>query len=383
VLHCFGKKLHFLLLGIGIGLGLPAPCPKNNLLLYPTFCLSTAYKCYTNHLKLFMKKIIASVLVLLMYGTCNAQSTTTVYDSIVHPQPLQPVAGEAAPAGLYSLDMVDRDMPLDSGFVAGTNHFPVITGTATLTGTYSETAVKYYVSGTASVVGVFVGVANHKGTSTIKAKIYGQDAISKGPGTQLGASSVPRAINYLNGYGHGFDILNFTTPIVVSNQVYFASVVSPQLGGPNNDTLCILNDHDIFTPQDSIGWLYQQTFSDTVALQSKWISNQNCYMVFPVIDMSFTTGINKVTVGNLSLFAASPNPTNGHIDINFALQTTAEVEVQVYDLAGNILKSIKTNTLAQGTNKVGVDLADLAAGSYLYSVNATGKKVFSKFVVVQ
>ena len=330
-----------------------------------------------------MKKIIASVFVLLMYSTSNAQGTTTVYDSIVHPQPLQPVAGEAAPVGLYSLDMVDKSMPLDSGYVAGTNHFPVITGTGTLTGTYSECAVKYYVSGTASVVGVFVGAAKHTGTSTIKAKIYGQDAVSKGPGTQLGASSVPRQIDYLNGYGHGYDILNFSAPIVVSNQVYFASVVSPQLGGPNNDTLCILNDHDIFTPMDSIGWLYQQAFSDTVAVQSQWITNQNCYMVFPVIDMSFTTGIAKVTVGNLSLFAAAPNPASQQIDINFALQTSSEVEVQVYDLAGNILKSIKTNNLNEGTNKLAVDLADLAAGSYLYSVDSKGKKVFSKFVVVR
>jgi hypothetical protein len=331
-----------------------------------------------------MKKIIASVLVLLMYGTNNAQVTTTVYDSIVQPQPLQPVAGEFAPIGLYGLDMVDRDMPLDSGFVAGTNHFPVITVAPadTLVGTYSECAVKYYVSGTASVVGVFVGTAKQTGKSTIKAKIYGQDAISKGPGTQLGAASIPREIDSLHGYGHGYDILKFSAPIVVSNQVYFASVVCPQLGGPNHDTLCIVDDNDIFTPMDSIGWLYQQVYNGAVVVQNQWLANPSCYMVFPVIDMSFTTGINKITVGNLSLFAASPNPTSQHIDINFALQTSSEVEVLVYDLAGNILKTIKTNNLPEGANKVAVDLADLAAGSYLYSVNVKGKKVFSKFVVV-
>jgi hypothetical protein len=334
-----------------------------------------------------MKKIIGSLLVLFISTIGYTQVSPTVYDSILIPLPLQPIAGEAAPVGLYSIDMVDKTMPLDSGYMAGTNCFPVIVTSPvidTLIGTYSECAVKYSISGTASVVGVYIGVVRNKGTSTVKAKIYSQDPTSKWPGNQLGAASIPKAIDSFYGFGHGQDILNFSTPIVVSNQTFFASVAFPYLGGLNYDTLCILDNHDVFTSSiDSTSWFYSQAFKGSVSIQNKWIPNNNCYIIYPIVNITSTTGIGKITSGNLSLFSASPNPANEYIHVNFALQSPSDIEILVYDLNGRALKTIKTTNLNAGDNSIGIDVSNFAAGSYLYSIDSKGKKIFSKFILAK
>jgi hypothetical protein len=99
---------------------------------------------------------------------------------------------------------------------------------------------------------------------------------------------------------------------------------------------------------------------------------------------STPAGINNyVSHGDLSLYAASPNPTNGTININFSLKTSSKVDIEVYDVTGKIVKTVSNNNLAVGVNSISVDASTFEAGSYIYSINANGNKMFSKFIVTK
>lgn len=282
------------------------------------------------------------------------------------------VGTNTALAGLvyYSVDQV---APYDSGYYFGTNIFPQVPTTTT------ELAQKYNVTGTVTVTDVLVwaGVATGSVTTTT-AKIYTENATTHKPATALGTST-PLPMSSYN--TTGYTTFNFPTAVNVPAGNFFAGITIPAFGGTDQDTLAILTTKiGCPTSGDSLSAIKLQTYG--WQLTKPLFGARADVMIFPVINIT-TTGVNSVSRAGLSLFAASPNPASNTININFSLANSSKVEIDVYDVTGKIVKTVKGGDFAAGKGSVAVDVTNLDAGSYMYSINTNSAKIFSKFVVTK
>jgi hypothetical protein len=295
----------------------------------------------------------------------------------------------------------------DSGYSFGTaipETFTYNIGTVvTITATTTELAQKYNVgSSAATITNVLVLPGAGSGTvTTTKANIYA------GTTNQLTATSTPlgtSATKAMSAYSsaitattvaQGYVSYSFATPVAVAaNANFFTSVTVPAFGGTDKDTMAVLTTTGGCSSNstDSLSWLQTTYVIPTAGTQVQWTpvkrlfgsANNLDLMIFPVIDITSTAGINNyVSHAGLSIYPASPNPANTNININFSVEKPSAVEIQVYDITGKIVKTVKNNDLVVGKNAISIDVTNLEAGSYMYCINANGNRMFSKFIVAK
>lgn len=294
----------------------------------------------------------------------------------------------------------------DSGYAFGTSipqTFTYNTGSVvTVTATTSALAQKYNVgSAAATITNVLVlpGVGSGT-TTTTQASVYDGTLNTLTGATLLGTSNAVPMSAYASAMtattvAQGYVSYSFTTAVsVAANANFYVSATLPSIGGSDKDTIAVLTTTVGCSSNsaDSLSWVQTTYQVPGFGNQVQWApikrlfgtTNNVDLMIFPVIDISGTTSINNyVSHGGLKLYAASPNPTNSIININFSLDKSSKVDVDIYDITGKVVKTISNNGLAAGNNSIAVDASTLEAGSYLYSINANGNKMFSKFVVTK
>ncbi len=315
----------------------------------------------------------------------SARTQSTVTDTLVPSS----IADSTCGANL-SYYQFDAAAPIDSGYIFGTNMQPVVQGGVTYSVSLTEFAEKYTVTGTASVTAVLTLAAkaySSASTTSLTSVVYSQDVTTLGPSSSVLGTSSGKSLSTFT--TSGFNMLSFATPVSVPAGNFFVSVTSPVLGDATHDTLALLTTSIGCSTADSLSWEREvATASGGTQVLNAWISVKSLLganldiAIFPIITMN-TAGIDKVTKGGLSLYAAYPNPANSTININFSLDKSSKVDVEIYDITGKVVKTISNNNLATGANSVSVDVSTLEAGSYLYSINANGNKMFSKFVVTK
>jgi len=80
------------------------------------------------------------------------------------------------------------------------------------------------------------------------------------------------------------------------------------------------------------------------------------------------TGIENVANDiSLSVF---PNPTNNNLTVTFDAKKNENVNVQIFDLTGSLVKEVLNNNNTQGLQTVNADLSNLNNGAYLLKVTA-------------
>lgn len=289
------------------------------------------------------------------------------------------VGTNTAIAGLYNY-INDVTTPNDSGYIFGTGIIPIGGGQSTVC---QELAQKYNVTGAATVTDVLVlAGAAHGGTVTTTAKVYTEAATTHKPNTLLGTSNAVAMSAYST---TGYTAFHFATPVAVSAGNFFASVTVPAFGGADQDTLSILSTMLGSCPpagSDSCSALKLGAPINSWYLVKVGFGVNGDLMIFPVI--SIASGINSVTKGDLSLSAVSPNPATGSINVNFSINNPSKVDIEVMDMTGKMVKSVKgAETLTNGKHVITVDVSNLEAGSYMYSIQACGTKMFSKFVIAK
>jgi hypothetical protein len=278
-------------------------------------------------------------------------------------------------AGLYYYT-INLGAGKDSGYYFGTGKFPqagyLVTGLA----------MKFKMGANGGTVSnVLVLAAKGKGTATTTtASIY--SASSKlAPATSLGTST-PLPMSAYS--GTSYTSYTFATPVAVgANTSFFAGISVPAFGGTDKDTLALLDTQAGCNSNDSLSYV-QFNSSTWIPVTRVFGSSANLdLMIFPVVDI--TTGINNfVSKGGLTLYAASPNPANNMVNFNFSLADNSKVEVEIFDITGKSVKHFQGSDLyAAGKNTIGMDVSSLQSGSYMYSINAGGTMMFSKFVVVK
>ena len=273
------------------------------------------------------------------------------------------------------------------GYAFGTDVTYYTTGGTTYTVTTDMSAQKYNVTGSGVMVTdvlILAGKAkSNASTALISAKIFSENTTTKAPNAQIGVTAT-KALNTFT-TGTTANVLTFSTPVPVSAGNFFAAVQSPIIGGVNKDTLAILSTKLGCSSTDSLSWTY--TIYNPAAITPSWNSVKSNFgsnldiMIYPVI--SITTGLNSVTKGDLTLLAAFPNPADNEISINFGLIQSSKVEIEIYDITGKIVNTIKLDKLESGSHTSKINTASLNAGVYMYSIKSENAKMFSKFTIAK
>lgn len=311
--------------------------------------------------------------------TVQSTSTDTIYPASLMTGGCAVSTGSLGGLVYY---VCDRVAPYDSGYYFGTNIFP------TYTTTTQEVAQKFTVTatGTVTVTDVLMYAGVGSGTlSTISANIYTVSTTKRPAASALGSSLPVTMATVATDVNNGdFTAFHFATPLTISSGVpYFASVTVPSFGGVDQDTLAILTSK-LGCPAtgDSLCAIKLQTYG--WQLVKSFFGKRLDAMIFPVVNINNTTGMSKVTSGSLSLYGAFPNPAANNVNLTFSLDNASKVEIEVYDMTGRVVKSIKNNEMfATGKHSVSIDITNLEAGSYMYSINAEGNRLASKFVVTK
>ncbi len=138
----------------------------------------------------------------------------------------------------------------------------------------------------------------------------------------------------------------------------------------------LLSDEEIIIVNASIEHKYKFRLAlDTAATHTTIDSN---VLYLSGYDLSNSKGEYEIETANgiiiVERYDVEQLECLGIIKTNF--------EVQVYDITGKMVKTINNNATS-GKNVIAIDVTNLEAGSYMYSINAGGTKMFSKFVVTK
>jgi hypothetical protein len=84
--------------------------------------------------------------------------------------------------------------------------------------------------------------------------------------------------------------------------------------------------------------------------------------------------------GEIAELALFPNPTDGEVNVRFAINNNEAAVLTVQDVSGKVVKSHMVNALA-GSNLVILDTQELAAGSYFLNIRVAGVQKTLQFIV--
>lgn len=124
--------------------------------------------------------------------------------------------------------------------------------------------------------------------------------------------------------------------------------------------------------------VYSQSYFGWTA--EKWAYSGD----LPVIDIG--TSVETSSTGIPEDFTLSqnyPNPFNPTTTINFNLNNDASVKLSVYNIAGELVKTVLNDNLTAGSYKINFDASELSSGTYIYSLTADNKRITKKMTLIK
>lgn len=85
----------------------------------------------------------------------------------------------------------------------------------------------------------------------------------------------------------------------------------------------------------------------------------------------------------LSLAQNAPNPAKGTTSITFSLPERGPAAIRVYDISGRVVAEVAEGEYAAGSNKIELNVDNLANGVYVYWLTAAGDTLVRKMVVAR
>ena len=86
---------------------------------------------------------------------------------------------------------------------------------------------------------------------------------------------------------------------------------------------------------------------------------------------------------SFSLNQNFPNPFNPSTVISYSLPTPSNVELDVYDLTGRMVKRLESGVKSSGTHSITFDGSDLSSGLYVYALRANGFADVKKMTLIK
>ncbi len=291
---------------------------------------------------------------------------------------------------------MDNAAPADSGYVLGTNAYMD-------RGFAEQMHFRYKADTGLQILGfraLFAGMVNPASTRQVTFGLWGRAAetpvagttgqFNSGlPGAMLASMAVP--VTQLGiGNANPDTIKNhfLATPHVLAaaDSDFFVGYTMPMYAWSSmaGDTFSLRSSRDGYS--FGVG-SYLRNTTDTVH------RNQNVYMndagvwgdiywelnldanlsIVPIVQLTGSLGVDKYfTAKDLTFFGNYPNPATEKTHIRFALESATGVTLTISDLNGRTLRTIPAVQYAAGTHEIPVNVSDLAAGNYIYTIT-TGK----------
>lgn len=98
-----------------------------------------------------------------------------------------------------------------------------------------------------------------------------------------------------------------------------------------------------------------------------------------VLDSSILTGFDNPEMQS-QLFTLAPNPANDNVTINYVMKENAGAMIEVYDVAGKLQQSIRTETVV-GYNQYQLETSTLANGIYVVKLLSSQKTYTQKLII--
>lgn len=113
-------------------------------------------------------------------------------------------------------------------------------------------------------------------------------------------------------------------------------------------------------------------------------SNYGGYSGFCARNMASTTGIiNSQVPAEFSLSQNYPNPFNPSTKIKFALPSSVNVSLKIFDITGKQVAELVNGSLPAGTHEYTFDAAGLSSGVYFYKLESNGFTQIKKMMLVK
>jgi hypothetical protein len=327
-----------------------------------------------------------------------AMKTSAIGDTL----PMKNIA-DTATLTSYSLDS-------NRGFVTGTNYYGAQA--------FAERYDFYARDTTVQVIGVyalFAGTVNPASTKTITFNIWDQgvpDVVtdtlvySGFPNNVLNSLTVPITQIGIGTISDTTKAYIFATPTPTLINSFFAGYsISYNFSSLNGDTIglaCSKNSDrtsrkytDSFSVSsgDTIITIIRNVQNATMASDYNWYDNyyqvdslSNDLAIYPIVVIYNGTveNVKGITRNNLTFFGNYPNPAANSTNIKFSLLANADVTLQIMDMSGRIINTLKESNLSTGEHIIPVNTSDLAAGDYLYLIHTSaGDGIAAKMTILK
>ncbi len=105
-------------------------------------------------------------------------------------------------------------------------------------------------------------------------------------------------------------------------------------------------------------------------------NDSNCIFV-PTIVGSIGASTDK------ELFNVHPNPTTSMLKFSLDMQTEKDVNIQVFDLSGRLIREDFVESVQAGKHVVEMDYRELAEGTYMFVLQAGDKRYNGRFIIIR
>jgi len=100
--------------------------------------------------------------------------------------------------------------------------------------------------------------------------------------------------------------------------------------------------------------------------------------------MDVEAGIGYVDMSGVTFNGHFPNPAKNMITIDLDVSQAQEnFEISIQTIGGQVIKTINTGFLTEGKQLINVDISDLAAGNYVYTINSDKSAVTNMLIVTE
>ena len=95
------------------------------------------------------------------------------------------------------------------------------------------------------------------------------------------------------------------------------------------------------------------------------------------------TAVSHKTESNISLLSVFPNPFNPLTNISYMLEKQCDVKIQIYDINGNMIKTITNGIQDAGQYQLTYNATGLSSGVYMFSLTYDGNQMNKKITYLK
>ncbi len=97
----------------------------------------------------------------------------------------------------------------------------------------------------------------------------------------------------------------------------------------------------------------------------------------------YGAGGNKEGLSNIPDIQLYPNPATNIINVKYELSENTTANIMVFDAFGKLVKNVPNVELLAGNQTLDMNVSDLSAGMYFYTLQASEWKATKKFIIVK